>query len=250
MLVFFTSLSLMEFQVRYLALFFLFHMIDSFWWFWIGSLHKKNPVNAVVPQGSIVGPTLFLIYINDLPGDVVCDIGFFADGTFLYSKREWGFDLWQQLELASKPESNLRDTVDCARKWLVDVNAEKIKLVSFNQFNNTIDMKMDGFHKEKSSFKMLGLIFSSKLDWDSYIICVAKTVSKKIGALIRSMKFLSLEVAIYLYKSTIRPCMDYCCQVWAGAPSCNVELLYKLQKWICRTVDPPLAASLEPLTHH
>ena len=73
---------------------------------------QKNPVNAGVPQGSIVGPTLFLTYINDLPGDVVCDIGIFADGTFLYSKREWTYDLWQQLELASKLESNLRDTVD------------------------------------------------------------------------------------------------------------------------------------------
>ena len=62
--------------------------------------------------------------------------------------------------------------------------------------------------EEKSSFKMLGLTFSSKLDWGSYIISIARTASKKIGALIRSMKFLSPEVALYLYKSTIRPCMN------------------------------------------
>ena len=72
-----------------------------------------------------------------------------------------------------------------------------------------IDVKMDGsVLEEKSSLKMLGLTFSSKLDWDSYIISIAKTASKKIGALIRSMKFLSPEVALYLYKSTIRPCME------------------------------------------
>ena len=94
-----------------------------------------------------------------------------------------------------------------------------------------------------------GLTFSSKLDWGSYIVSIAKTVSKKIGALIRSMKFLSPEVALYLYKSTIRPCMEYCCHVWAGAPSCYLELLDKLQKRICRTVGPSLAASLEPLAH-
>ena len=64
------------------------------------------------------------------------------------------------------------------------------------------------------------------------------------------MKFLSPEVALYLYKSTIRPCMEYCCHVWAGAPSCYLELLDKLQKRICRTVGPSLAASLEPLAHH
>ena len=90
--------------------------------------------------------------------------------------------------------------------------------------------------------------FSSKLDWDSCIISIAKAASKKIGALIRSMKFLSPEVALYLYKSTRRLCMEYCCHVWAGTPSCYLELLDKLQKQICRTVDPSLAASLEPLT--
>ena len=65
----------------------------------------------------------------------------------------------------------------------------------------------------------------------------------------RSMKFLSPKVALHLYKSTIRHCMEYCCHVWAGAPSCYLELLGKLQKWICRTVGPSLAASLEPLAH-
>ena len=108
---------------------------------------------------------------------------------------------------------------------------------------------MDGFVlEEKTSFKMLGLTFSSKLDCGSYIVSIAKTASKKIGALIRSMKFLSPEVALYLHKSAIKPCMEYC-HVWAGAPSCYLELLDKLQKRICRTVGPSLAASLELLAH-
>ena len=63
------------------------------------------------------------------------------------------------------------------------------------------------------------------------------------------MKFFSPEVYLYLYKSNIRPCMEYCCHVWTGAPSCYLELLDKLQKGICRIVGPSLAASLEPLTH-
>ena len=61
---------------------------------------------------------------------------------------------------------------------------------------------------------MLGLSVSSKLDWtSSCIISIAKTASKKIEAFICSMKFLSPEVALYLYKSTIRLCMEYCCHV-------------------------------------
>ena len=109
---------------------------------------------------------------------------------------------------------------------------------------------MDGsVLEEKSSFRMLGLTFCSKLDWGSYIISIAKTASKKLGALIRSMKFLSPEVALYLYKSMICPCVEYCCHVWACAPSRCLELLDKLEKRICRTVGPSLAASLEPLAH-
>ena len=96
--------------------------------------------------------------------------------------------------------------------YFVDFNPTKTQLVSFDQSDNigAIDVKMDeSVLEEKSSFKILGLTFSSKLDWGSYIISVAKTASKKIGALIRSMKFLSPEVALYLYKSTIHLCMEY-----------------------------------------
>ena len=107
----------------------------------------------------------------------------------------------------------------------------------------------DSILEEKSLFKMLGLTFSSKLDWGSYIISIAKIVSKKIGALIRSIKFLFPKVALYLYKSTMYPCMVYCCYVFAGAPSCYLDLLDKLQKWIWRIVCPSLAASVEPLAH-
>ena len=124
--------------------------------------------------------------------------------------------------------------MDWGKKLLVDFNAGKTLLVLFNQSNNTgsTDVKIDGsVFEEKSSFKMLELTFSSKLDWGSYIIYIAKTVSKKIRALIiHSMKFLSPEVVLYLCKSTICPCMKYCCHSWAGAPRCYLELLDKLQK--------------------
>ena len=155
-----------------------------------GKSSQEYPVNAGVPQGSILGPTLFLLYINDLPDDFICNIAIYGDDTTLYSKCDQASDLWQQLELASELESDLRDTVDSGSKWLVDFNAGKTQLVSFDWSKNTgaIDVKMEGsVLEEKSSFKMLGLTFSSTLDWGSYIVSIAKTASKKIGALIRSM---------------------------------------------------------------
>ena len=106
-------------------------------------------------------------------------------------------------------------------------------MVLFDESNSTgaIDVKMDGsVLEEKLSFKMLGLAFSSKFDWSSYIIFITETASKKIGALIDSMKFLSPEVALYLYEPTIQPCVEYYCYVWAGAPSYhtwNYSINYK-----------------------
>ena len=75
-----------------------------------GESSEEYPVNAGVSQGSILGPTLFLLYINDLPDDVICNIAINADDTTLYSKCGAASDLWQQLELASGLESDLRDT--------------------------------------------------------------------------------------------------------------------------------------------
>ena len=71
-----------------------------------GKSSKENPVNSGVPQSFILGPTLFLLYINDLLDDV-CDIAIYADDTTLYFKCDQASDLWQQLELAYELESDL-----------------------------------------------------------------------------------------------------------------------------------------------
>ena len=71
---------------------------------------QEYPVNGGVPQGFILGPTLFLLCINDTPDDVICKIAVCADDTTLYSKYDQASDLWQQLELASELESDLQET--------------------------------------------------------------------------------------------------------------------------------------------
>ena len=138
-----------------------------------GKSSQEYPVNAGVPQGSILGPTLFLLYINDLSDDVICHIVIYVDDNTLYSNCDWASDLQQQLELAFELESDLQDTVDWGRKWLVDFNGGKTQLVFFDRSNNTgaVDVKMDeSVFEEKSSFNVFGLTFSSKLDCGSYII--------------------------------------------------------------------------------
>ena len=89
-----------------MALFLLFSVIGSFWWFWIESLLKNNQLKLL----SILSPTLFVLYINDVPEDVICDIAIYVDDTTLYTRYDQASDLWQQLELASELDFDLRDT--------------------------------------------------------------------------------------------------------------------------------------------
>ena len=252
MLVFFTNLSLMEFQARYLALFLLFSVIDDFEWFWMESFHKniqlmreflKAPflvlhfsyytlmVFLMILSVVLSSMLMILLCILSVIRHLICgnNLNWLLNLSLIY--QTW----WTGV-----------------RSGLLISVLEKLSWFSFDGSSNNgfIDVEIYGsVLEEKSSFKMLGLTFSSKLDWGSYIISIAKTASKKIGALIRSIKFLSPEVALYLYKSTICPCMENCCHVWAGAPSAYLDLLEKLQKRICRIVGPSLAASLEFLAY-
>ena len=91
-----------------------------------GKSSQEYPVNAGVPQGSILDPARFVLYINDLPENALCDIAIYADDTTLCSKCDRASDLWEQLELASEIESDVQDTVDWGKKWLVDFNARKL----------------------------------------------------------------------------------------------------------------------------
>ena len=102
----------------------LFHSNRRLWVFRERKSLQEYPVNVGFSQRSIFGPTLFLLYINDLPDDV----SIYADDTALYSKCDQVSYLLQQLELASELESDLRDT-GLGRKWLVDFNAGKTQLV-------------------------------------------------------------------------------------------------------------------------
>ena len=83
----------MEFQVRYSVLF-LFSVIDS-WVVLDGKSSQEYPVTSGVPQGSILGPVLFVLYINDIPDDVIYNIATYADDTTVYSKFDQASDMWQ-----------------------------------------------------------------------------------------------------------------------------------------------------------
>ena len=132
-------------------------------------------------------------------------------------------DLWQQLELSTELETDIPDTVFCVRQCLVDFSDRKIQVVSYHCLNKFFaNVKIDGFVlDQKSSFKMMGLSFSSKLDWGLYCLQENWTLDTFFN--------FSSDVFHCLYKSSIWPFLEHCCHTWASTCSCFVYMLHNLQ---------------------
>ena len=103
--------------------------------------------------------------------------------------------------------------------------------------------------EENDSFRLLGITFSHDFSWRSYIEAIAKSAAMKVGALLRARAYLTPESILYLYKSTIRPCMEYCCHIWGGAPSDALNLLDRVQNRVCNAIGENLASKLDSLSH-
>ena len=115
-----------------------FLLLGCFVWFWIAILCKRTGVW----QGSILEPTLFLLYINDPPVDIFCNF-IFADNATCYLKLDKASDLFQQFELASKLEPDLQDTLNWGRKWLLNFSFRKTWLVIFDHLDFDIWCSFD-----------------------------------------------------------------------------------------------------------
>ena len=205
-----------------------------------------------MPQGSVLGPTLFLLFINDLPDNVLRSfISIFAEDTTIY-----GFtskDLNHQ-HLANNLSEDLSRIVQWGKRWLISFNALKTKLVSFKRHQNAPDLpsiSMDGVDLQESSCqdKLLGLKFASDFKCNAYVACVAKEAARMVGSFYRSRKYLTPNALFYLYKSQIRLRMEYCCHLWAGCSQHVLSSLDRIQSRMRGLVGDELFASLPPLSH-
>ena len=131
-------------------------------------------------------------------------------------------------------------------------NATKLKLLSFNRHRNPplVPVEMNRIElPEETSFPWLGLTFTRSMDWKLYIQSIAKAASRKVGSLYRAQHFLTPESILYLYKSTIQPCMEYCSHIWGGAPrSHGLDLLDRVQKRVVSLVGSGLSSDLQALS--
>ena len=194
MLVFFTNLSLTEFQVRYMVLFLHFWAIGICRWFWKGILHK----NILLIREALKAPLLVLYFSYYTLMAFLMMLSVILLSMLMiqcYAKCEQVSNLWQQL---------LNLNLIYMIVWIVACWFQCLKKKRFHLTGlitlvllmwKWIDLEEK---EEKLSFKIFGLTFPSKLYWSSYIISIAKSVSKKIGALICAVKFLSPGVVLYL----------------------------------------------------
>ena len=201
----------------------------------------------------MLGPTLFLIFINDLPDNVLKSfINIFADDTTNYgvTSKNYSHD-----NLCDDLSHDLSEIVKWGNEWLVFFNTLKTNLVSFHHhrsqkftlppiFMNDVELE------EKSCLdRLIGLKLTSDLKWNAYMVEVTKSVSKMIGSFYRSKKYLTPESILYLYKSQIRPKMEYCCHIWAGSSSTSLSILDRLQRRIKGLIGDELFSTLHALSH-
>ena len=196
------------------------------------SEYKCIPVG--VPQGSILGPLLFICFINDLP-NVISEskIILYADDTAIM----------YNAPTVSEVNEVLNKEVASVSMWMaknkLTVNASKTKVMLFGSQrktkNATLNVHLKNIKLEQVPvFKYLGLWFDPHLKWDTHINKVASKISQKTGVLRRIRQYIDQSTMCMLYNAIVLPHIDYCCPIWSSAPSKYVNKIQILQNHAAR----------------
>ena len=175
-----------------------------------GCKSNVRSVAAGVPQGSRLGPLLFIIYINDIIEDIESDILIFADDTSLLAK---GKTIDETAEILKR---DLQKVVDWAAKWKVTFAADKTKQMIFskkNIANSPLLLLNNEEIKRVKHHKHLGLFMSENLDWSAHVHYVCMRANRKL-AVLRKNRMLSRHTLDILYKITVRSIIDYALPVY------------------------------------
>ena len=182
-------------------------------------------IEAGVPQGSILGPLLFLIYINDITVDIKCLIKLFADDTFLYHATK---DIPKGIKLIN---ADLDRISRWAKQWLVSMNAKKTKAILFSDKKHKstlLGIKMQGTTiVTQSHIKHLGIILDSNLTWSEHIVYITTRANRMSASLSLLSAKLPSKTLLIAYKSYVRPILEYADVVWGG---CGIKLQSKLEQ--------------------
>ena len=207
------------------------------------SLSNFQAVNAGVPQGSVLGPFLFLLYINDIAENLISLSRLFADDTSMSASSHNNDELKETLN------QDLSKLIEWSKKWKVKFNPDKTELVCIGKNMENFNLRFgDSVILPVDSHKHLGVTFTSSAKWSQHIDNLCKTALKEINGL-RKLKYLLSRSALNrIYCTFILPLLEYACEVWGGCSKTDEEKLEKVQLEAARIVTGmPLFASRESL---
>ena len=191
-------------------------------------------VRCGVPQGSILGPKLFIIYINDMCQVSKClKFILFADDTNIFCS---GDDLKSLSKMVTSELNNLKNWFDVNR---LSLNITKTNFMIFSNSINTIDLKVEICNTSidrVSVTKFLGVLIDDKLTWKKQIDHVNSKVSKSMFLLNRAKHVLNYDAMLTLYNCIVLPYLTYCCELWGNTYKSRLQNTIILQKKIIRIV--------------
>ena len=214
---------------------------------------SRSTITCGVPQGSVLGPLLFLIYINDLPLHVKhSQLSLFADDATLYNSAA-------SLESIKRP---IASDIDNVNNWcrengmIINENKSKCMVIGTSQKiarlpSRTLSIDVNGTALDDVDIeKLLGVHIDPHLNFNKHVDYVCRSITSKIALLKRIKHFLPLNYRILYYNAYILPCIDYCLTIWGNTAKTNLERIHKLQKCAARVIldAPPDCPSL-PLFH-
>lgn len=208
-------------------------------------LSSCRGVNAGVPQGSVLGPFLFLIYVNDVSENMLSLCRLFADDNSLQSSS------YNAVNIEYVLNHDLKVLENWSSNWLLKFNPSKTKAIFFTLKTNFYIPKLQ-FQNSRleyvSSHKHLGLLFCQNLCWSEYIDNIVKNAYQRLG-LLKKLKFsIGRNTLSKMYMTFIRPLIEYCSVVWDGCSFQDVEKLEKVQLYAARIITGlPILSSRESL---
>ena len=197
-----------------------------------GNHSKWAPVHSGVPQGSVIGPILFLIYINDLPEEVNTTVRLFADDTIMYMAMSGPGD-------STSLQQDLDRLAAWEEKWKMEFHPQKCSVLPITR---SLSPQVNKYQlhghtlKTETDSKYLGITINNKLSWNNHIDNTCTKANSSIGFLRRNFQIPQEHIKTNVYNTLVRPQVEYAAAVWDPYTGENIHKLEMVQRRAARYV--------------